>query len=354
MAVGNARNESQFFALCDRQQNSIIDCDQSQVLIGETDQLSGLKRSFWERKNLPDLVQAHKFDVVFTPYQVSSVKSQAKSVLMLRNMEPFFFHRYRYSWKTRLRNAVLKRSTIRSVKSADHVIAVSDFAQMQLVDKLAIPPDNVTRIYHGRDLFFAETASDESTIKETVGFDLIQTPYLLTCGSLLPYRRCEDVISAFHEIPNIQSKNLKLIVAGDGRDDRYKKKLHGLVSELDLQKQVVFTGHVTKQIIRSLYQHAELVILATEIEACPNIAIECMSSGAAILASDSLPLPEIIGKSNARFFQARNVSQLATEICELLENSNETQQLKLAARQQANAYCWEKCAESTVQLLEKI
>ena len=353
LVQGNAGSKARFLALCDARQSELVDVDPAFLLAADTAGMSGLKRSFWERRNLPELVDRHGITTLFTPYQVSSVKTGARSVLMLRNMEPFFFRRYQYAWKTRLRNHVLRRSTIRSVRAADHVIAVSEFARRQLIDQIGVPNNRVTRIYHGRDTFFSG-AGDADQDRQTLRELGIKSPFLLTCGSLLPYRRCEDVIRAFSRLAGSPEPVPDLVIAGDGSDGRYRKKLHDLANQSELSDRIRFVGHVSKEQIRSLYQLAELVILATELEACPNIAIECMSASAAILASESDPLPEIIGRENACFFPARDPGFLSDRILHLSGSKDETRLLRHNARLRADDYCWQRCAEKTVALLEDI
>ncbi len=340
-------------ALCDSGQAEQVDADSDLVLRADTAGLSGTKRSLWEARNLKRLVNEHGFTTVFTPYQVSNAKTSAKSVLMLRNMEPFFHQRYDYSWNTRLRNRILKRLTIRSTKSADHVIAVSEYVRQLLVGPLGLDPDRVSRIYHGRDPFFSESI-DDADVKSALRDIGIQNPFLLTCGSLLPYRRVEDVILAYDRLAKRDKRPLDLVIAGDGADNRYKQKLRKLASESESSNQILFAGHVSRRHIRTLYRNAEAVVLATEIEACPNIAIEAMAAGSMIVASDSDPLPEIIGADNARFYEKRNIDELTELLRQLPESPEQSQALRKNARRRADDFCWERCAAATTELLESI
>ena len=49
--------------------------------------------------------------------------------------------------------------------------------------------------------------------------------YIFTCGSILPYRRLEDVIYAYHKsLGKIQS-DIKLVIAGDQIDKNYSLRI---------------------------------------------------------------------------------------------------------------------------------
>ncbi|MDG1873777.1 MAG: glycosyltransferase family 1 protein [Mariniblastus sp.] len=353
LLMGKARENVEFFGLCDSNQASALDAHRELILQAPTANFGGLKRSLWERKNLPKLIKGHGFSTVFTPYQVQNFSSKAKSVLMLRNMEPFCFDQFQYGIKNRVRNHALRFATIRSMQSADHIIAVSGFAKDKLQERCRVSDDRVSHIYHGRDTFFSADIYEDK-VETTLQELNINRPFLLTCGSLLPYRRCEDVIEAFVKYIASNGPTYDLVVAGDSNDSRYKNKLHRLANESGQKSRVHFVGHVSKESIRALYRSAKIVILATEIEACPNIAIEAMSAGAVILASNSRPLPEIIGQGNALFFEQRNIDQIHKQLQFLTESKKEAAELRQCAQQRAFNYSWDRCVEKTLTLLERI
>lgn len=340
-------------ALCNHKQAGLLDADDDQVIQVETDNLGGWKRNLWEKRNLPDLVRHHRFDTVFVPYQVAPGRLPARTVLMLRNMEPFCHRSYRYPLSMRLRNIALQRASEKSMRQADHVIAVSDYARSWLVDRMKIPEEQTTRIYHGRNPWFAESVPDD--VRKTILAEMSVTgPFLLTCGSLLPYRRTEDVIQAFARWQTGRDNRATLVIAGDGNDTGYRSHLEQLAAAPQLAGRVRFTGHVTAERMRVLYQAAEVVILATEIEACPNIAIEAMSAGCAILAGNSDPLPEIIGRDNARFFERRNLADLAGGMEELMTADDTADDLRQRVRDRAAGFSWDRCVADTVQLLGRV
>ena len=73
------------------------------------------------------------------------------NVVMLRNMEPFTFTKYKYSLKTLLRNYVLKFQTINTLKNADKIIAVSGYVREHIINNHYSTGNNLMQIYHGRD-----------------------------------------------------------------------------------------------------------------------------------------------------------------------------------------------------------
>jgi glycosyltransferase involved in cell wall biosynthesis len=322
--------------------------EQQCIWINEA-RLIGWRRMLWERRNLARIVKKDNADVVFTPYQIGPRIKGAKQVLMIRNMEPFYSQGYRYRLKSRLRNNVLRRQSTSALSGADRVIAVSEFAEDMLVDGLGLPNASIRKIYHGRDTAFSPIGdSDEDRDRlQTLGVD---GDFLLTCGSVLPYRRYEDVIAAFNLCAGTLSSDVKLVIAGSGTDHRYADLIQRAIANSPYQERILAVGHVSRADMISLYRRCLACIIATEIEACPNIAIEAMSSGCAIVSSDRAPLPEMFGESSLQF-PSRNIDALKDRILTYLHNDDLRSEMGERAQRRASDFSWDKCATETFAAL---
>ena len=251
---------------------------------------SALRRLLWEKLHLASVVKQNNIERIFTPYQIHTHINSALNIVMFRNMEPYTFHNYQYSLKNKLRNTLLKQMTTASIKKADRVIAVSDHVCTHINNMLSTS-DKVTRIYHGRDTTFSpEPTANDNTILADLGIDYA---YIFSCGSLLPYRNCEKIILAYAQLyqQNMLADDIRLVIAGKSDDRAYSKMLQELISQAGLSKQIIMLGQVDKASMQSLYRHASLFVTASETEACPNIAIEAMSSGCRICLLYTSPSP---------------------------------------------------------------
>ena len=121
-----------------------------------------------------------------------------------------------------------------------------------------------------------------------------------------------------------------------------------LISQTGLKKQIIMLGQVDKTCMQALYRHARLFVTASETEACPNIAIEAMASGCRIVASDSMPMPEIFQQAACYFKQGDSLSlaQVMTQ-----NVSHKTPTCKPLALQRAADFSWPLCAQQTFELL---
>jgi glycosyltransferase involved in cell wall biosynthesis len=138
-----------------------------------------------------------------------------------------------------------------------------------------------------------------------------------------------------------------LIVAGTGNDEQYLSLLKGLIDQHDLSDSVLLIGHVSLDEMIILYRNCNIFVTSTETEACPNIAIEAMSSGCNILSSDVLPLPEMF-KESAIYYEHGNVGQLSAKMREMFAKEKGVNDRALSI---IESFTWDKCADETYKLI---
>jgi glycosyltransferase involved in cell wall biosynthesis len=303
------------------------------------------RRMIWEQLNLPSMVSQYNFDVIFTPSQVARIVSNVKNVLMIRNMEPFLFQNYKYSTPTWIRNRLLSTMSARCLSKADRVIAVSQFAADYL-SQIDVSKERITTIYHGSPTYQLSASLNLNTLRD-LGTG---NNFILTCGSMLPYRRYEDVITSFNLcIPNLP-ENMKLVIVGSGTDQGYAKLIQEMIKRSPDPSRILMFGNVSWDIMVKLYDRCTLCVMATEIEACPNIALEAMAAGCLIIASNRPPLPEMFNGCTLSY-EARNIKSLSQAILKAFEDKNLGIHLKSKALQRSKEFSWVTCVEKTYSAL---
>jgi glycosyltransferase involved in cell wall biosynthesis len=86
--------------------------------------------------------------------------------------------------------------------------------------------------------------------------------------------------------------NAKVIFAGDEADMKYLSQLKQYSTR---SYEPIFKVSLSVQEMKFFYRAARLVILSSQVEACPNIALEALANGSKVLASDIPPFKEILG-----------------------------------------------------------
>jgi glycosyltransferase involved in cell wall biosynthesis len=309
------------------------------------DQVPKLLKPLAEQLIVKKTIQAIGIDTLFTPYQVAFPFAGVKTVSMLRNMEAFLHWQFPSTLRNRVRNIVLQTLSNFTLQKSDLIIAVSDFAKDYMLNTLHIPEAKIVRIYHGRDQRFSplETAIDGLLLKR---LNIASGSYIFTSGSILPYRKLETIIKAF--ALSATSHDCTLVIAGDSNDVNYKTLISNEIKSSGVENRIVQLGFIDIDKIIVLYRHAKLFVTATEIEACPNIAIEAMASGCRVIASDKAPLPEMF-QDKATYFNAGNPQDLAEKISAFfnIAQNNDIPCYDITR------FSWQHCAQNTYKAITR-
>lgn len=309
---------------------------------------AGLSRAIREAITLRRIARAEQADVVFTPYQAGSLPQGLRHILMLRNMEPFRFRKYSYGFHGAVRNALLEKWSAYCLQHAERVIAVSDYAYACAEQELRVDRRRLSVVYHGRDPAF--DAQPGRSVGEVQDTPPLPFPYILSVGSLLPYRRAEDIIEAFSAHVAQRAPNLHVVFAGDSSEETYKRYLRQKTRASPYPQRIHFLGNVPSRALPALYRGASCYIAATEIEACPNAVIEALASSCPIVASRTPPLPEIL-RDAAMFYEPRNLGELGLAIRKVIADPSVSEALSRSAWQRAHHFSWDACAKKTARVL---
>ena len=117
--------------------------------------------------------------------------------------------------------------------------------------------------------------------------------YVIVVGRLEPQKDIATVLKAFSLI---QSAQIKLRIVGDGID---RSTLEGLSESLGLAGKVEFLGFRTD--VRELLASSYLAIQSSYFEGFGLAAVEAMSSGLPVIASDVPGLNDVVGEFGLLF-----------------------------------------------------
>ena len=171
------------------------------------------------------------------------------------------------------------RQIVAASERAQGVISVSAELMQQMVH-LGIARDKIHVVYNGvdHDLFRQHT---ERPVPER---------YLLFVGNLKKDKGVMELLQAFAQLGQ-QFPELRLLVAGTGA---MRQPMLDYLNTQALADKVMLLGGVAHNQLPALMQHAELVVLPSYHEGVPNVLLEAMAAGTAVVATAVGGIPEIV------------------------------------------------------------
>jgi glycosyltransferase involved in cell wall biosynthesis len=130
-----------------------------------------------------------------------------------------------------------------------------------------------------------------------------------------------------------------------------------LIESLGLKPYIDFVSGVPDERIVELYAQAELAIVPSLYEGFSLPAIEAMSTGICLVATDGGALPEVTGIDGDTVLQcpAGNAEALATTIARGLDDANLRTRVGLAGRERVvSRWSWRHCAALTVDQYREV
>lgn len=159
-------------------------------------------------------------------------------------------------------------------------------------------------------------------------------------GRLVPKKRVGDLIEAIHLLGH-RADGWNVVIIGDGSE---RTTLEALVHARSLADRVRFVGfHAAPW---ELLARADLFVLCSAHEGFPNVLLEAMASGCAVVSSDCRfgPGELVVSGVNGILYPPGDVERLAAVLGELIDDPDRRDALARAAVERARALTIEAMA----------
>ncbi len=152
---------------------------------------------------------------------------------------------------------------------------------------------------------------------------------IMHASNFRPVKRAKDVVEVFH---TVRSKlKAKLVLVGDGPE---MAAVEDLINNYDLTEDVHLLG--SQNSVESILPAADLFLLPSETESFGLAALEAMSCGVPVIASDAGGLPELITDGEDGYLcRVGDVDGMSRTAIDLLSDENKLEATKKAARNTA-------------------
>lgn len=298
----------------------------------------------------------HKLDLFFFPavYSYFPIFNRTKIIVTLHDViadhhpELIFPNaKSKYFWK-------LKQNI--AMRQADLITTVSEYSKQQIMDYFKLSKSRLRIISEGARPIFKVLEQTQKTNETLYRYGLkTDERFLLYVGGISPHKNLATLIDAFKKISSNQP-DVKLVLVGDYKDDPFFSAYPSLkkqVNELNLENKVIFTGFISDEDLAELYNTSQLLVFPSFEEGFGLPAIEAMSCGTPVAASNCSSLPEVLGEAG-RFFDPRNAENMADVIGSILGNNKERKLMRKQGLERAEQFMWKKAAEDTLVIFNEL
>jgi glycosyltransferase involved in cell wall biosynthesis len=231
------------------------------------------------------------------------------------------------------------------------LIAVSRFTKRCVVDALGYPPERIQVVYEAANRELFKPLSVPAVFRRKYALHEGER-YVLYVGSEDPRKNVKTLIRAF-AIVHEQMPTAKLIKAGPPQFVAQRESLLSLVTALGLEGRVCFLDHVPDGDLPLLYNTADVFVLPSLYEGFSLPALEAMSCGTPIVASNRASLLEVVGEGGV-LVDPEDVRTMAQHIVELISDPKRRAAASQAALEQAGRFSLQRQTDETVAVYTEV
>ncbi len=234
-------------------------------------------------------------------------------------------------------------------RRADMIIAPSEATKREIEHYLRIPAERIRVVYEAaRPKMQPLPPADCAAVLQKHGID---RPYLLYTGTIEPRKNLLKLLRAYSEIIHTTEHRLKLVLCG-GRG-WLDNEIFDLVTALNLQEMVQFTGYVEDEDLPALYSACEVFVYPSLYEGFGLPPLEAMACGAPVVTSNTSSLPEVVGNAGV-MVSPHEASELAQALVNLLNDPAQRGHLRQAGLARAQLFSWERAAHETQAVYDQV
>ena len=304
---------------------------------------------FWHLLWLPVLLRSHRCDMVFLPAGNRRLAwwYGVPSLATVHDLSQFHVPQ-KYD---RPRMYYVMRVLPRMMRRVTRVIAVSDSTRRDLERYAQVPRERIDVVPNGADLsrFYPR---DREAARAELGarLDLPGDVLLYIARLEHPGKNHVRLLEAFARLQNLTRRPYHLVLAG-GRWNG-AEVIEAKVTELGLEKQVIFPGFVPDEILPLLYALADLLVFPSLFEGFGIPLLEAMASGTPVCASNLSSIPEVVGNAGL-LFDPMDPTAIAAAMHRLLEDQALRERLIARGLTRAKDFTWDRSAAMVVETMRR-
>jgi glycosyltransferase involved in cell wall biosynthesis len=217
------------------------------------------------------------------------------------------------------------------VRRADAVVVNSRYTANEVANRFGVSADRITVCYPGRPAWHARAEP--------------QTPGpILFLGTVEPRKNVPSLVEAYATVLNRRPATPDLVIAG-GMLIPSDQVLARTGANRAVARRVRFSGYVEEAERLQLLSTASMLVVPSLEEGFGNPALEAMTIGLPVIASNRGALPEVIGDAGL-LIDPEDIPAFASAIERLLTDDMLRQTLSARGIDRSKTFSWDTSADA--------
>ena len=281
----------------------------------------------WHRVAWPpvEMLTGGTFEVVHSPHPLLLPTRSAAQVITIHDLD-FLEHAGQATHEIKRDYPALVR---RHARQADHIVVPSRYTAREVERRLGVPADAISLCWNGAPSWPPR--------------DHIPRPgHLLSVGMLEPRKNVAGLLDAYTQLITNQPDVPDLILVGTQPTDA---PWRNRVTRPPLVGRVHCTGYVDRQMLKTLYTDARVLVMPSLDEGFGLPILEAMTIGVPVVASNRGALPEVLGDAGL-LVDPTDATALASAIGRMLTDHKFAVASATRGVKQARMFSWRASAKA--------
>ncbi|MBI4948735.1 MAG: glycosyltransferase family 4 protein [Deltaproteobacteria bacterium] len=298
----------------------------------------------WEQFYLPAYLKGNKVDVFHSPtFHIPFVSGRFKKVVTIHDLVSFRTPQTQPRGFTLYSRFMTRFASL----SADAIIVPSRTVKSELVGLLNVSPEVLHVIPEApRGMFRPASRAECESVKSKYG---LSGSFILTVGSIEPRKNIPSLIRAYSLLRQRGKTRHKLVICGAKGWMREHERIQGLIGDLGIGNDVVFTGYVPDEDLPAMYTLADLFVYPSLYEGFGLPPLEAMACGCPVVASNCSAIPEVVGDAGV-LVEPMDADGISEAMQSVMEDEGLKRRLCAAGFARAREFSWEKTARETLKI----
>jgi glycosyltransferase involved in cell wall biosynthesis len=251
-----------------------------------------------------------------------------------------------YEKNRRLNNPILRRRFELAVRSADRLVAISEFTRQGFL-RLGADESRIVNIPNGVDFDELSTAAPRPA---EMPADLLAGRYFLFIGRLVPQKGLPTLLHAMAQLGPIPA-DIRVAIAGAG-DER--GMLQTLCQQLHLEERVRFVGPVCGAVRNYLFQNCICTMVPSRLwEAFGLVVIESYAAGRPVITTRHPGLADLVEEGATGYVvDPESPAQMGQAMRRMIEDRAASDEMGRHAQRKAQDFSWQRIARRHLELYE--